>query len=92
MSRTQHQAFLLVMLVGMADFMFTGYAAPVESMPQIIQYLANLIPAHHWLDIVRGILLKGSGLLDILPSVISLVVLGLIIGYFSLRYIRRALD
>jgi ABC-2 type transport system permease protein len=79
-------------MIGMIDFMFTGYAAPVESMPQIIQYLANIIPAHHWLDILRGILLKGSGLMDILPSVIALLILGLIIVYFSYRYIRRALD
>jgi ABC-2 type transport system permease protein len=91
-SKSQHQAFLLVFMVGMIDFMFTGYAAPVESMPQIIQYLANIIPAHHWLDILRGILLKGSGLMDILPSVIALLILGLIIVYFSYRYIRRALD
>jgi len=91
-SKSQHQAFLLVFMIGMIDFMFTGYAAPVESMPQIIQYLANIIPAHHWLDILRGILLKGSGLMDILPSVIALLILGLIIVYFSFRYIRRALD
>jgi ABC-2 type transport system permease protein len=91
-SKSQHQAFLLVFMVGMIDFMFTGYAAPVESMPQIIQYLANIIPAHHWLDILRGILLKGSGLMDILPSVIALLILGFIIVYFSYRYIRRALD
>ncbi len=33
-SKSQHQAFLLVFMIGMIDFMFTGYAAPVESMPQ----------------------------------------------------------
>ncbi|MGB2963381.1 MAG: ABC transporter permease [Anaerolineales bacterium] len=91
-SKSQHQAFLLVLMIGMIDFMFTGYAAPVESMPQIIQYLAYLIPAHHWLVIVRGILLKGSGISEFFPSVIALVILGFIIGFFSLRYIRRALD
>jgi len=46
-SKTQHQAFLLVLLVGMVDFMFTGYAAPVESMPKVLQWFANIIPAHH---------------------------------------------
>jgi ABC-2 type transport system permease protein len=91
-SRTQHQAFLLVMMFGMADFMFTGYAAPVESMPQIIQSFANLVPAYHWLAILRGILLKGSGLNVLWPHVLALVVLGLVIGTFSLRYVRRALD
>jgi ABC-2 type transport system permease protein len=92
MSRTQHQAFLLVLLLGMTDFMFTGYTAPVESMPEFIQTLANLIPAHHWLFIVRGILLKGSGLDILWPHVLALLVLGLVIGSFSLRYVRKALD
>jgi ABC-2 type transport system permease protein len=91
-SRTQHQAFLLVMLVGMVDFMFTGYAAPVESMPQLLQTFANLIPAHHWLNIVRGILLKGSTFDVLLPSISALAVLGIVIGTFSLRFVRRALD
>lgn len=92
MSRTQHQAFLLVMMFGMADFMFTGYAAPVESMPRIIQTFANLVPAYHWLAILRGILLKGAGLDVLWPHVLALAVLGLVIGTFSLRYVRRALD
>ncbi|MBS1250151.1 MAG: putative multidrug ABC transporter permease YbhR [Chloroflexi bacterium] len=91
-SRTQHQAFLLVMMIGMTDFMFTGYAAPVESMPQAVQYLANIVPAHHWLTILRGILLKGAGLDVLWPSVLSLAFLGLVITTFSLRFVRKALD
>jgi len=91
-SRTQHQAFLLVMLVGMADFMFTGYAAPVEGMPLALQYFANLVPAHHWLAILRGLLLKGTGLDVLWPHVLALAILGLVIGTFSLRFVRRALD
>jgi ABC-2 type transport system permease protein len=91
-SKSQHQAFLLVFTIGMVDFLFTGYAAPVESMPMLIQYLANLIPAHHWLEIIRGILLKGSGVFDLLPSILILLLLGLVIGYYSMRYIRKSLD
>jgi ABC-2 type transport system permease protein len=92
MSRTQHQAFLVVMMVGMADFMFTGYAAPVESMPRIIQQVANVIPAYHWLTILRGVLLKGVGLEVLWPNVLALAILGVVIGTFSLRYVRRALN
>ncbi len=91
-SKTQHQAFLLVLLVGMVDFMFTGYAAPVESMPPALQWFANIIPAHHWLTILRGILLKGAGLDVLWPNVLALLVLGLVIGTFSLRFVRKALD
>ena len=91
-SRTQHQAFLLVMMVGMMDFMFTGYAAPVEGMPKAAQYFANIVPAHHWLEILRGILLKGSGIDVLWPHVLALFVLGTIIGFFSIRFVRQALD
>jgi len=91
-SKTQHQAFLLVLLVGMVDFMFTGYAAPVESMPRALQIFANVIPAHHWLTILRGITLKAAGLEAFWPNVLALVVLGIVIGTFSLMLVRKALD
>ena len=91
-SRTQHQAFLFVLLVGMVDFMFTGYAAPVDGMPVALQWFANIIPAHHWLEILRGILLKGTGLEVLWPHILALLALGLVIGIFSLRFVRRSLD
>jgi len=91
-SRSQHQVFLLVLLIGMVDFMFTGYAAPVEGMPQVLQWFSNIVPAHHWLTILRGILLKGAGLDVLYPNVLALAGLGLVIGTFSLLFVRRALD
>jgi ABC-2 type transport system permease protein len=72
--------------------MFTGYAAPVEGMPKALQYLANIIPAHHWLSILRSLLLKGAGLDVLWPHVLALLILGLVIGTFSWRFVRRALD
>ncbi len=91
-SKTQHQAFLLVLLVGMVDFMFTGYAAPVESMPQVLQWFANIIPSHHWLTILRSIALKGAGMDVLWPNVLALGILGVVIGAFSLQFVRKALD
>jgi ABC-2 type transport system permease protein len=91
-SKTQHQAFLIVMIVGFIDFMFTGYAAPVESMPAVLQQIANIVPAHHWLAIMRGIMLKGADLGVLWPNVLALVILGLVIGFFSILYVRRALQ
>jgi len=91
-SRTQHQAFLWVFLVGFIDLMFTGYAIPVESMPVGLRFMANFVPAHHWLTIFRSVMLKGAGLDVLWPHVLALVGLGLVIGGFSLSFVRRALD
>jgi ABC-2 type transport system permease protein len=91
-SKTQHQAFLFVMVIGMVDIMFTGYAAPVESMPKAIQYFATIVPANHWLNVLRGIMLKGSDIYVLWPQILALVILGLVIGTFSLRIVRKALN
>jgi len=91
-SSNQHQAFLLVMIVGFVDLMFTGYAAPVESMPAFLQLVAQVVPSHHWMAILRGIALKGADLSALWPNVLALVILGLVIGTVSLRFVRRALE
>jgi ABC-2 type transport system permease protein len=91
-ARTQHQAFLLVLLIGMTDVVFTGYAAPVESMPPFLQLVDNFIPAHHWLVVFRGILLKGVGLEVLWPHVLALLILGIVIGGFSTIFVRKALN
>ncbi len=91
-SKTQHQAFLFVMVLGMVDIMFTGYAAPVESMPKAIQYFATIVPANHWLNILRGIMLKGSDVSVLWPQILALIFLGLIIGTVSLRIVKKALN
>ncbi len=91
-SRTQHQAFLMVLLIGMVDIMFTGYTVPVESMPKALQAFANIIPAYHWLKIFRGITLKGVGVEVLWPNILALALLGLVIGGFSIRFVRRGLS
>ena len=61
-------------------------------MPEFLQLVAQVVPAHHWLAILRGIALKGADLSVLWPNVLALVILGLVIGTFSLRYVRRALE
>jgi len=61
-------------------------------MPQVIQWVANFIPANHWMTILRGILLKGVGMDVLWPNALALIVLGLVIGGFSMRFVRRSLS
>jgi ABC-2 type transport system permease protein len=57
-----------------------------------MRYLANLVPAHHWLEIFRAVMLKGVGLEVLWPNVLALMGLGLVIGGFSVGFVRRALN
>ncbi len=88
-SRTQLQAVLLVFVIVMVDFVFSGYAVAVETMPPWIQTLSNIVPIRHWLIIVRGIMLKDVGLDVLWPHVAALVLIGSVILSFTATQYRR---
>ena len=90
-SHTQHQAVLLVMLVAFVDIAFSGYAAPVESMPPAMQTISLAFPIRHFLIILRGVLQKGVGLEILWPHVLALAALGLLINGAALLLFRRSL-
>lgn len=75
----------------MPSVMLSGFFFPVRSMPDVLQGLCWFIPARHYLVIIRGIVLRGAGLADLWPSVVYLLVLGLVfLGVSTLRF-RTAL-
>jgi ABC-2 type transport system permease protein len=91
-SRTQMQAFLLVMVLMMIEFIFSGYVFAVEMMPPVIRTLANFIPMHHGLNMVRSILLRGVGMDALWPNVLMLAGLGVGIVTLTTLVLRRRLD
>ena len=91
-SRTQLQALLLVMVVAMVGMVFSGYAFPVDTMPPLMQMVANLVPIKHWLLIMRDIMLKGAGINMFWKELVALAILGVIINAVTLTILRRRLD
>jgi ABC-2 type transport system permease protein len=91
-SRTQLQALLLVMILAMVAMIFSGYAFPVDTMPPLMQMIANLVPIKHWLLILRDIMLKGAGISAFWKELVALAVLGVVINAVTLTILRRRLD
>jgi ABC-2 type transport system permease protein len=91
-SRTQIQAFLLVTMLMMIEFIFSGYIFAVDTMPSVIQALANFVPMNHGLNMIRSILLRGVGLGALWPSILMLMALGAGIVVVATLVLRRRLD
>jgi ABC-2 type transport system permease protein len=91
-SRTQLQALLLVMMLYMVGMVFSGYAFPVDTMPPLMQMLANLVPIKHWLLVMRDIMLKGAGIEMFWKELVALAVLGVVINSVTLTVLRKRLD
>jgi ABC-2 type transport system permease protein len=91
-SRTQQQANLSTFLLFQPFSMLSGFMFPVRNMPEIIQYFTYLNPMRYFLEIVRGIFLRGSGLDTLWPNFIALAVFGVVILGLSVQRFHKTLE
>jgi ABC-2 type transport system permease protein len=89
--KTTRTAMMASMLTSMLPtFLLSGFVFPIESMPKVIQLVTYLIPAKYYLEILRGILLKGVGIHILLNSALCLVIYsGSMILISALRFRKR---
>jgi len=89
-SSTQQQAMMASIFFFIPAFVLSGFAFPIRSMPTAVQTLTYLNPVRYFMEIVRGIFLKGIGLSVLWPQVIALLVLGTaLVGLSVLRFQKR---
>jgi len=87
---TQQQAQISTFFFGMPAFILSGFAFPIENMPEWIQYLTYANPLRYFLVIIRGVFLKAIGLDILWPQMLALGILGaLMILLSSLRFQKR---
>jgi ABC-2 type transport system permease protein len=68
-AETQQQAMLTSFLVLMPCVMLSGFMFPIKNMPDLVQYATALNPMRWYLEILRGIVMKGVGLRVLWPAV-----------------------
>lgn len=87
---TQQQAMLTSFMFLQPAVLLSGYAFPIENMPEVIQYVTYLNPLRYFITIVRGVFLKGVGWEVLWPQVIPIFVMGVFyIALASLLFKRR---
>jgi ABC-2 type transport system permease protein len=87
---TQQQAQISTFFFAMPAFTLSGFAFPIENMPEWIQYLTYVNPLRYFLVIIRGVFLKANGLDILWPQMLALGILGtLMILLSSLRFQKR---
>jgi ABC-2 type transport system permease protein len=60
-SATQQEAFLSMFMFLLPAIILSGFLYPIDTMPEIFQKLTLANPLRHFLEIVRGIFLRGAG-------------------------------
>jgi ABC-2 type transport system permease protein len=70
----------------------SGFAFPIANMPQVIQYVTYLIPLRYFLEILRGIFLKGAGLNELWPQAMALLAMGVVVLTVSVLRFQKKLE
>ena len=91
-SRTQQQAMMPTFLFFQPFFLLSGFTFPIRNMPLVVQYLTFLNPVRYFLEIVRGIFLKGSGISVLWPQLVALAVIGVSVLTMSALRFHKKLD
>ena len=92
-SKTQQQAMMIAIFAVMMPMIFlSGFAFPIENMPEIIQVISNIIPLKYFNIIIRGVILKGLGFPDLWFEAMILLIMGLVILVLSSLRFRKRLE
>lgn len=91
-SNTQQQAMMTTFLFFQPFFLLSGFAFPIRNMPEPVQYLTYLNPVRYFIEIVRGLFLKGSGVDVLWPQMLALAIFGVLILTLSSLRFRKRLD
>ncbi|MBZ4655423.1 MAG: ABC-type multidrug transport system, permease component, partial [Peptococcaceae bacterium] len=77
-AKTQMQAMQMAFFVFLPSILLSGFMFPRDAMPRLIYYMSNVIPLTYYLDIIRGIVLKGIGFSYLAGQVLFLLVFSLV--------------
>jgi ABC-2 type transport system permease protein len=91
-ARNQMQAIQMAQFTLLPSFLLSGFMFPFKGMPVWAQWAGELLPMTHALRIVRGMLLKGNGLAEILPDLWPIMVFTLLVAAVAAWSYRVTLD
>ena len=77
LANTQQEAFLSMFLFLLPAIILSGFMYPVDTMPRFFQELTLINPLRHFLEVIRAIFLKGSGIRELWPQFTFLAVMAL---------------
>lgn len=91
LAKTQMQAMQLSFFVFLPSVLLSGFMFPREAMPEIFYQLGKVLPLTFYLQIMRGIVLKGVGIKALWPQVCALILFTSVVLTISVLKFRKKL-
>jgi ABC-2 type transport system permease protein len=91
-AENQRQAIQMGFFFFLPNILLSGFAFSFRGMPGWAQSIGEVLPLTHFLRIVRGILLKGNGLVDVAPEIWPIALFTVAALVIGVKRYRKTLD
>jgi len=91
-ARTQAQAMQLGFMLLLPNILLSGFMFPREAMPAPIRWASELLPLTHYLQVLRGVLLRDAALPGLLPDAAVLLLMSVVIVGLSVSRFSKTID
>jgi ABC-2 type transport system permease protein len=92
LAQNQLQAMQLTFFYFLPTMLLSGFMFPFRGMPGWAQTIGEVMPATHFMRLVRGILLKGNDWAELWPNIWPMMVFTLVVMAFAVIFYRKTLD
>lgn len=92
LAKTQLEAVQFAFVIMLPSVLLSGFMFPRSEMPLPIYLVTFAIPVTYFLEILRGIVLRGADLVDLGPFIMGLAVCGLIVLWLSVIRFQKRID
>jgi ABC-2 type transport system permease protein len=91
-SRTQLQAQLTTNILLSPLILLSGFLFPIANMPRWAQWLTYALPTRYYMEVVRGVFLKGQGFVELWPQAVALAALGTLLYLGGILSFKKRAD
>jgi ABC-2 type transport system permease protein len=88
-AQTQAQAQQTAQLFLLPSIFLSGYIFPVAGLPFVLKWIGRFLPATHMIEIMRGVVLRDAGPMELLPNVLALVAISVVMVALSVRRFHK---
>jgi ABC-2 type transport system permease protein len=88
-ANSQSEAIQLAFLTFLPSIFFSGYIFPRETMPKVFYIISYFIPASYYINITRGIILRGAGPTHLWVDALALFAIGSLLLFIAARRFRN---
>jgi ABC transporter DrrB family efflux protein len=88
-AQSQAQAQQMTQMFLLPSIFLSGYIFPAAGLPFVLRWVGRIMPATHMIEIMRGVILRDAGPLDLLPNVLALVAISVVMVTLSVRRFRK---